>query len=156
MKKFALYTFLCIALASCSIHRIYSEPLVYSEGVEYQIEGIVTHKFFESGQGANSTVHFAGKEGRFKRLQIVVKNNTKEIQPLNLTDFELLDENDNHYQPCYVMQTLKINDNINVLERKIKPGKKKTFIIQYCETFPKDDVPKLKVKNVLIPLPEKK
>lgn len=155
MKRFALLTILCFAFTACYSQRMISDTFTYTEGVTCTVKGFSTMKMFRAMPGDGVT--YAAKSGhKLVKMQLVVKNVTKETQPLELSEFEIVDSKGKRYMACLAIQNLVVNDE-QYLSRELKPGKERTFQVLYCEDFPEDDMPvSLMVKDVMIPLYEKK
>lgn len=110
-----------------------------TESIEAFSTGILFSKRVEiSTTPSGTNVDKAKKGFRFLEMMIRMKNITKTSQNLDLTKFQLVDENSNVYNPnlCQANNLNKVY--CNKLDFKIKKNKKRFILITFSPMIPID------------------
>ncbi|RZJ76066.1 MAG: hypothetical protein EOO45_03575 [Flavobacterium sp.] len=135
MRSLLLFL-LCFCFISCGLQKINSPFSTIADGLELRVRHIQSIKAYEGGNALN----IASKGARFKRVFYELKNTSKEDIIVDFDAIRLMDSRGYGYAPCIVMQNLKATSNPYKIEHKLKAGKSRSFMVQYCDPFNKDEI----------------
>lgn len=156
MKNLYSLLIICSITFSAAAQKVNSDFFPYSDAVEFNLKRFTNAKTTNTGNDNAGTLHVAPKGETFKDGIFEFRNNTKEDQVINFGDFFIVDSKNQKHYAKFVVQAMKMTTNNEKLEHTLKAGKTKTFMVSFWPPFPKNEFPKLMVKDQIVPLPEPK
>lgn len=156
MKKLTTLIILCLITLSATAQRVNSDYYKYNDALEFKVKFFTSSKTSNTGNDVAGTVHVARKGESFKQGVFEFRNNTDQDQVINFSELFIIDDEGQKHQAKVVTQAMKMTTNPEKLEMTLKAKKEKTYIIEFWPPFPKDQFPKLMVRDEVIVLPQKK
>lgn len=153
MKNLATLLIICLVTMSATAQRVNSDYFKYNDAVDFKVKFFTSSKTSNTGNDVAGTLNVARKGESFKQGVFEFRNNTDEDQVINFSELFIVDNAGRKHQAKVVTQAMKMTSNPEKLEMTLKSKKEKTFIIEFWPPFPKDQLPKLMVRDVLIDLP---
>ena len=150
MKNLILAGIIYLIPFFVNAQKINSDAIPYGKGVEFKVEYYINSKRISDPITSRSvTVYKAPKYRIFKQGVYTFTNNSNEDQIINFKKFYILDEQDERHYAKFVVQSMRINSNNKELEKTLKAGKTKTFIIDFFPSLPKGQTPRFGVDESL-------
>ena len=141
----------CLTTLSITAQKIDSPKYTFTDGIEFQL-----HRFMNAKTAFENNVTYVAKKGTTYKTGMFEFTNTSNADiEVNFEKIFLLDSKNNKYFPNLVVQAMKMNLRKQFIYT-LKPGKTKTYGVEFWPPFPKDETPRLMVNDEIIELPAPK